>query len=136
MIVIFFIAPQNGFSVRVRFDLDLASATSLLAVNLALPIWKLFVGLRIVRLTGTAVQCLVRNRYGFTVHRPSNRVSKEPTETNGDRDGRIRGYGLGRVKKTLKQLCWRSEVSRWRCRHCGPGLRLQTHQESIVISYS
>ena len=69
-------------------------------------------GLRTVRLMGTAIRCLVRNGYEFTVHRPSNCVSKEPMETDGDRDGRIWGYGIGRVKKYLKQLCWRSEVSR------------------------
>ena len=73
---------------------------------------SLLIGLRTVRLTGTAVWCLVRNGYGFTVHCPSNCVSKEPTETDGDRDGCIRGYGIGRVKKSLKRLCWRSEVSR------------------------
>ena len=66
-------------------------------------------GLRTVRLTGTAVQCLVRNGYGLTVHRPSNRVSKEPTETDGDKDGRIRGYGLGRVKKIFRN-CLALEV--------------------------
>ena len=68
------------------------------------------VGLRTVRLTGTAVRCLVRNGYGFTVHRPSNCVSKEPTETNGNKDGRIRGYGLGRVKKIFRN-CLTLEVS-------------------------
>ena len=69
-----------------------------------------YVGLRTVRLMGTAVQCLVRNRYGLTVHRPSNRVSKEPTEMDGNKDGRIQGYGLGRVKKIFCN-CLALEVS-------------------------
>jgi len=54
-------------------------------------------GLRAVRLTGTAVHNPVRYGYGHTVHRPSKRVSKVPTETDGDGDGRLRHYGYGRV---------------------------------------
>jgi hypothetical protein len=44
--------------------------------------WRMVtVGLRTVRLTGTAVQPTVGDGYGFTVHRPSNHVSREPTGT-------------------------------------------------------
>jgi hypothetical protein len=54
-------------------------------------------GLRTVRLTGTAVRGRSGDGYGITVHRPSKRVSEGLTVTDGDGDGRTTVYGCGRV---------------------------------------
>ena len=66
--------------------------------------FTLLLGLHTVHLMGTAVWCLIRNGYGFTIYRPFNHVSKEPMETDGDWDSCIWGYSLRWVKKNSKMI--------------------------------
>ena len=66
------------------------------------------VGLCTVRLTGTAAQWLVRDGYGFTVHRPSKRVSKGLIERRrtGMETAVLRGRQVVRYEISISKPEW------------------------------